>query len=302
MVTHKYLVMTIINNCPCCQAPQFETFIKCKDYTVSGQIFTIVNCLACGFKFTNPRPPDAEIGKYYKSENYISHSNTNKGFISKLYHIVRNYTLKKKIKLVSKHVSRGTIIDYGSGTGMFLNVCKNAGWKVYGMEPNEDARKISSEINVSSYPDKINLKQALGAEKVNAITLWHVLEHVNDLQESLTFFHEHLHKDGVLIIAVPNYLSYDAIHYKEYWAAYDVPRHLYHFDIKTINLLLSSAGFKLIETRPMKFDSFYVSMLSEKYKSGSINYLKAFLTGLKSNLKANTNKDYSSVIYVFKKK
>lgn len=294
--------MTIINNCPCCQAPQFETFLKCKDYTVSGEIFTIVNCLACGFKFTNPRPPDSEIGRYYKSENYISHTNTSKGIISKLYHIVRNYTLKKKINLVSKHVSRGTIIDYGSGTGMFLNVCKNAGWKVYGMEPDEDARKISSQISVSSFPDKSSLKEALGSGKANAITLWHVLEHVNDLQESLSFFHENLHKDGVLIIAVPNYLSFDAVHYKEYWAAYDVPRHLYHFDIKTIDLLLSSAGFKLIETQPMKFDSFYVSMLSEKYKTGSINYLKAFITGLKSNLKANTNKDYSSVIYVFKQK
>lgn len=269
---------------------------------MSGEVFTIVNCLACGFKFTNPRPPDSEIGRYYKSENYISHTNTNKGVISKLYHMVRNYTLKKKINLVSKHVSRGTIIDYGSGTGMFLNVCKHAGWKVYGMEPDEDARKISSQISVSSFPDKLRLKEALGSGKANAITLWHVLEHVNDLQESLSFFYEHLNTDGVLIIAVPNYLSYDAIHYKEYWAAYDVPRHLYHFDIKTIDLLLSSAGFKLIETQPMKFDSFYVSMLSEKYKTGSINYFKAFITGLKSNLKANTNKDYSSVIYVFKKK
>ncbi|MGZ4089738.1 MAG: class I SAM-dependent methyltransferase [Bacteroidia bacterium] len=293
--------MTIINNCPCCKSPQFEPYLKCKDYTVSGEMFTIVKCVSCGFKFTNPRPENSELGKYYKSEEYISHSNTSKGVISKLYHMVRNYTLKQKIKLISKYVSRGTIIDYGCGTGKFLKASQEAGWKVYGMEPDEGAKKIASEMSVPAYQDKSKLKEALGNQKAHAITLWHVLEHVNDLEETLGFFKDSLSPEGILVIAVPNYLSFDAQYYKEYWAAYDVPRHLYHFDIKTISLLLEPFGFKLAQTHPMKFDSFYVSMLSEKYKTGSINYFKAFITGLKSNLKAKTNKDYSSVIYVFKK-
>lgn len=293
--------MTLINNCPCCGSPRFEPFIKCKDYTVSGEIFTIVNCLGCTFKFTNPRPPNEVLGNYYKSEDYISHSNTKKGIVSKLYHAVRNYTLKGKLSLISKYVSRGTILDYGCGTGMFLNTCVQDGWKSFGVEPDHSARKIAAEMNLKVCDSKEALKVALGDTKPDIITLWHVLEHVTDLEETLTFFKEVLNKNGALIIAVPNYTSYDAQHYKEFWAAYDVPRHLYHFEIKTITMLLERFGFSLTETQPMKFDSFYVSMLSEKYKTGSINYFKAFITGLKSNLKAKTNKDYSSVIYVFKK-
>ncbi|MBA3663443.1 MAG: class I SAM-dependent methyltransferase [Bacteroidetes bacterium] len=293
--------MTILNNCPCCKATQFVPYIVCKDYTVSNEIFTIVNCLSCNFKFTNPRPLNEDLGRYYKSEDYISHSNTSKGLVSKLYHLVRSYTLKKKLSLVSKYVSRGTILDYGCGTGMFLNECKRAGWKTYGLEPDKGAREITANMNLNAFESKAYLKDAMGSGQVNAITLWHVLEHINDLEDTLGFFSEKLAPNGVLVIAVPNYLSFDAQHYKEYWAAYDVPRHLYHFEINSVSLLLKPYGFKLVETQPMKFDSFYVSMLSEKYKTGKINYVQAFLTGLRSNLKAEAAQDYSSVIYVFKK-
>lgn len=293
--------MKNISKCPICGAENQTLFLRVKDYTVSQEEFNIVNCESCSFKFTNPRPKDEVIGNYYKSEDYISHSNTNKGIISKLYHLVRNYTLKKKLALVSRHVSRGTILDYGCGTGMFLNVCKQNGWNVYGMEPDSDARKISEQIGISSYGNKLKLKEALGETKVNAITLWHVLEHVTDLEETLGFFKDSLKDGGVLVMAVPNYTSYDAKHYKEFWAAYDVPRHLYHFEVNTVSKLLAGHGFKLMETLPMKFDSYYVSMLSEKYRRGSISYFKAFMTGLKSNLKAKHPTEYSSVIYVFKK-
>ena len=293
--------MKTITNCPVCNSHTFVPFLTCKDYTVSKQDFNIVSCTNCNFKFTDPRPEDENLGDYYKSEEYISHSNTSKGIVSKLYHIVRNYTLKNKIRLVSKYVSRGTIIDYGCGTGMFLNICKQNGWKTYGMEPDSGAGKIASEMGLRVLNNKQSLKESIGSSQVDAITLWHVLEHVTDLNETLTFFKETLKQEGVLIIAVPNYTSYDAEHYRQYWAAYDLPRHLYHFEINTISKLLLPYGFKLIETKPMKFDSFYVSMLSEKYKTGSVKYLSAFLTGLKSNLKAKSTKDYSSVIYVFKK-
>jgi 2-polyprenyl-3-methyl-5-hydroxy-6-metoxy-1,4-benzoquinol methylase len=241
------------------------------------------------------------LGEYYKSEDYISHSNTSKGIISKLYKSVRNYTLNKKLKLISGFVSRGTILDYGCGIGMFLNVCQKAGWKSFGMEPDEGARKIATEMGLKTFSDKKTIQTQIGTETFDIITLWHVLEHVTDLEETLNFFKTKLNQNGALIIAVPNYTSYDAKHYKEFWAAYDVPRHLYHFEIETIQKLLSPFGFKLVQTKPMKFDSFYVSMLSEKYKTGSIKYLSAFLTGLKSNLKAKRAKDYSSVIYIFKK-
>ena len=293
--------MKTLSNCPICKTQIFDPFLTCKDYTVSQQNFTIVSCNNCNFKFTNPRPEDKNLGDYYKSEDYISHSNTSKGVISKLYKQVRNYTLKKKLKLITNYVSRGTILDYGCGTGMFLNACQKAGWKAFGMEPNEGARKIASEMGLNTFSDKERIQTYVGQQTFDIITLWHVLEHVTDLEQTLTFFKEKLSRNGILIIAVPNYTSYDANHYKQFWAAYDVPRHLYHYEIKTIKKLLEPYSFTLTETKPMKFDSFYVSMLSEKYKTGSINYFKAFLTGLKSNLKAKQAKDYSSVIYVFKK-
>ncbi|WP_317899135.1 class I SAM-dependent methyltransferase [Aurantibacillus circumpalustris] len=289
-------------NCPVCKGQKFSTHLNCKDHTVSKEEFTIVSCDSCGFKFTNPIPDIADLGDYYKSENYISHSNTKKGIVSRLYHMVRNYTLKKKLALVSANVSRGTIMDYGCGTGMFLDVCQEAGWRAFGMEPDAGARKIAKDMKLKVYKDKTELETSHREEKIDAITLWHVLEHVTDLEETLTYFKQKLSKDGVLIIAVPNYTSYDARHYKEFWAAYDVPRHLYHFNIDSVSTLLSNHGFTLESTLPMKFDSFYVSMLSEKYKTGSLKLLSAFVTGLKSNFKAKAASNYSSVIYVFKHK
>lgn len=287
-------------NCPVCKNQTFKPFLTCEDHTVSHKKFNIVSCEACGFKFTNPIPDISELGNYYKSEDYISHSNTKKGIISRLYHIVRNYTLKKKLSLLSEYVSRGTILDYGCGTGMFLKVCQDAGWKTFGTEPDSGARTLASEMGLKTYQDKQELDLANENKTFDAITLWHVLEHVTDLEQTLRFFKDKLNKNGVLVIAVPNHASYDAIHYREFWAAYDVPRHLYHFEIKTVSNLLSGFGFELDKALPMKFDSFYVSMLSEKYKTGAIDYFKAILIGLKSNLKAKATQNYSSLIYVFK--
>ncbi|MES2679335.1 MAG: class I SAM-dependent methyltransferase [Bacteroidota bacterium] len=293
--------MLKLNTCPACSSGKFKEELICKDHTVSSENFTLVICQDCGFKFTNPRPADDVIGDYYKSENYISHTNTKKGLVSKLYHLVRNYTLKKKIDLIDQYVSRGTILDYGCGTGMFLDACSGAGWKAYGIEPDKGARDIASTRS-KVYADKTLIELNHPGAPFDAITLWHVLEHVTDLKETLAFLKLKLKPAGVLIVAVPNHKSYDAGYYKEFWAAYDVPRHLYHFHESTIKQLMTGAGFDLIAAHPMKFDSFYVSMLSEKYKHGSVRYISAFFTGLRSNLKAVSSQEYSSRIYVFKHK
>lgn len=290
-----------LDKCPVCGSGQSQPFISCKDYTVSQETFNIVSCSACGFKYTSPRPSDDTIGQYYKSEDYVSHTNTKKGFINRLYHTVRSYTLKKKLGLIESFVSRGTILDYGCGTGMFLNTCKEAGWKSFGFEPDSDARTIASKKGLSVFNTKESLALELGNAKFDVITLWHVLEHVTDLDDTLSFFKNHLSDKGTLIIAVPNYTSFDAQYYKEYWAGYDVPRHIYHFNLDSVSKLLSKFGFTHIKSLPMKFDSFYVSMLSEKYKTGSIRYLNAFINGLRSNLRARDPNAYSSVIYIFKK-
>ena len=292
--------MLSLEKCLVCGSNQFEPFIVCKDHTVTQEKFSIVSCKMCGFKFTNPRPDNVVIGDYYKAEDYVSHTNTKKGVVNKLYHLVRSYTLKKKIELVSSCVPRGTILDYGCGTGMFLVACKEAGWNTIGMEPDDSARKIATDQDLSVYSNKDNVSAFINEKQVEAITLWHVLEHVTDMPDTLAFFKLKLKKEGVLIVAVPNHVSYDAEYYKEFWAAYDVPRHLHHFDLKSMTSLLENNGFKLVETKPMKFDSFYVSMLSEKCKTGAVNLIKAFWIGLLSNLKAKDSNSYSSTIYIFK--
>jgi len=294
--------MLTIDKCLVCGSDSFEPFLVCKDYTVSQESFNIVSCKSCGFKFTNPRPDNSVLGSYYKAESYVSHTNSKKGIVNKLYHAVRNYTLKSKIKLVSSYVSRGTILDYGCGTGMFLNACNVSGWDTYGMEPDDNARTMSLEKGLQVFSDKVKVSDCTGDKKFNAITLWHVLEHVTDMEETLSFFKSKLNPHGVLIIAVPNHVSYDAHYYKEFWAAYDVPRHLHHFDINSMTSLVEKAGFKFQESKPMKFDSFYVSMLSEKHRTGSVNLVKAFLVGLTSNFKTKNTHSYSSTIYIFKHK
>ena len=292
--------MLILTNCPICDSTEFDHIITCNDYTVSQNPFNIVGCKQCSFRFTNPRPTNDNLPDFYKSINYISHSDTKKGFVSQVYHLVRKYTLNQKLKLLEANVAVGNLLDYGCGTGTFLKQANAKGWNSFGTEPDEGARELSNSNKKLVFVNKQELNVFDPLITFNAITLWHVLEHVSDLPETLNFFKQKLNPNGVLIIAVPNYNSYDAKHYKAHWAAYDLPRHLYHFEAKTISQLLAKFGFVLNETYPMKFDSFYVSMLSEKYGLGRINYLKAFLVGLRSNLKAKKATDYSSVIYVFK--
>ncbi|HEY1038691.1 MAG TPA: class I SAM-dependent methyltransferase [Bacteroidia bacterium] len=297
--------METVEKCIVCGSSNFEPFIKCKDFTVSHETFEIQKCSSCGFRFTSPRPSSTEIGPYYKSEDYISHSNTKTGLIHKMYHWVRSYTLIKKLQLVMTHsVKQGTILDFGCGTGAFLSVCKQNKWNVFGMEPDPDAREIAKETNgISSASSIQDFDQQFPGERFDAITMWHVLEHVHDLEELFAFFNQRLKEKGALIIAVPNCSSYDAKKYGEFWAAYDVPRHLYHFTPKDMKTLFEGRGYKQMKVLPMIFDAFYVSMLSEKYKRGKISYLNAFFTGLRSNLKANkTGLEFSSQIYVFKKK
>lgn len=291
--------MENLQKCPVCESVSFASFINCKDFLVSKKEFTICECQACSFRFTNPRPRANELGKYYESDEYISHSNTQKNIIDKIYQAVRHYTISKKIQLVNSLAKRGKLLDIGCGTGEFLNACKADGWDVSGIEPGERARNYA----IKQYSLKVGGETALNQlsqHSFDVISLWHVLEHVPDLNARIVEIKTLLKKNGSLIIAVPNSASWDAEYYKQQWAAYDVPRHLYHFTPETIEKLFAKHGFQLSQTLPMKFDSFYVSLLSEKYVHGKTRYIPAFINGLRSNLNAIGNGNYSSLIYVFK--
>lgn len=285
------------STCPGCGANSFSTYLAVKDHFLSKEDFRLELCDSCQLLFTNPRPALERIGDYYKSENYVSHSSTKKGLINRVYGWVRSYTLKQKVSLLQELTSGRKLLDIGAGTGHFLAQAKSSGFEVLGLEPDQDARKVAMSENGIELKD-LSLLHNLDRQ-FDAVTMWHVLEHVYHLQEDLQKIVSLVNQGGVLIIAVPNYTSYDAQHYKEFWAAYDVPRHLYHFSPKSLIPLVESKGLKFEKMLPMKFDSYYVSMLSEKYKGGSL--LKAVRTGFLSNRRARDGKS-SSQIYIFRKK
>lgn len=292
--------MNTIQNCPVCNKTKFHDFLHCADNTGSTETFQIVKCNHCNFTFTNPIPPENEIGKYYQSDEYISHSNTKKGLISSLYQTVRNYTLDKKISLLKRLGADQTLLDIGCGTGEFLDRAQKANYQVTGIEPSTTAAQQAKENYSLNVFHESHLNQ-LQDSSFDYITMWHVLEHVYHLNERIATLKRLIKPKGFIIIAVPNLESYDAKKYKQYWAAYDVPRHLYHFSPQSMENLMEKHNLKIQEVLPMKFDSFYVSMLSEKYKTGKVNLISAFLTGLKSNRVGINDKTYSSQIYIIKK-
>jgi 2-polyprenyl-3-methyl-5-hydroxy-6-metoxy-1,4-benzoquinol methylase len=289
--------------CPVCGASEFKSLFKVKDYTVSSEEFELEQCVSCGFVLTQDVPDEIAIGPYYQSNNYISHSDTQKGVINKMYHRVRNITLRSKRNLVEKEsgIKRGTLLDIGCGTGAFLNEMQQAGWKVGGLEPDSGARKMAEDLyGIQALPSH-ELFSVI-PQSVDVISMWHVLEHVHALNKYLDQIKTIIRPGGTIFIAVPNHTSSDALKYQSNWAAYDVPRHLYHFSPKTMRLLLQQHGLLVKAIKPMWFDSFYVSMLSEQYKNGKGNLVAAFLSGFVSNAKALFNKERcSSVIYVIKK-
>lgn len=301
---HQNGIMKIVyTTCIICGGKNLVRKLIAKDHSVSNELFEIWECETCTLRFTQNVEDQYLIFKYYQSENYISHSDTNKGLVNSIYHKVRGFTLQNKKKLIIKLAKKeqGNILDIGAGTGAFLNVMNKNKWKVTGLEPDESAReKASGLYNLTLFKNEdLNI---LPPSSFDVITLWHVLEHVHTLDHYLIQLRKLLNSNGKLIIAVPNYTSYDAGKYASFWAGYDVPRHLFHFSPASMKVLIRKHELYLDKVIPMWFDSFYVSLLSEKYETGSFNYLKAILTGLISNLKAllNVNKA-SSLIYIISK-
>ena len=271
------------------------TLLNCKDNTVSGDYFEVMQHKEYEMLVTSPVPTNIE--DYYKSEAYISHTDSKKTIFDKVYQVVKNRTLKQKLLLLNSFKSGSkSVLDFGAGTGDFLKTCKNNNWHVLGVEPNLEARENAAKKGIHL---KENLFDVTN-QKFDVITLWHVLEHVENLKSTIKTLKNLLHPKGRVVVAVPNYKSYDAKFYKEHWAAYDVPRHLWHFSQKAIHKLFLEAEMIVEETLPMKFDSYYVSLLSEKNKTGKSNPIKAFYRGFLSNRRAKSTTEYSSLIYVIK--
>lgn len=295
-------MLELLTKCPVCSGENFTPYLECEDFTVSHERFGLDECVSCSFVFTNPRPFQAEIGKYYQSEEYISHTNSKSGWMNRIYQIARKRAIAGKLKIVNEHQPQPkTLLDYGCGTGEFLAAARDSGWVCAGLEPDGGARNqaiANYGLNVQS-PEKLS---DLPAGQFGAVTLWHVLEHVHNLKETVNQLHRVLSSKGVLIIAVPNRTSWDAEKYGSYWAAYDVPRHLYHFSKKPMVKLLEDAGFKVKDIQSLFLDPFYIALLSGKYKNGSMNPFSATLTGIQTTLKGKKDiEKNSSLMYIVRK-
>lgn len=274
-----------------------KIYLTVKDYTVSKETFGLYRDAKYDMLITFPKPSKEELSKYYESEDYISHSNKKNGLISFIYQIVRSFTLKNKLNIIEHfQKDKGTLLDIGAGTGHFLDLAQKNNWSVTGIEPNDGAKQTAAKKGI---PFIENI-QNLPSESYDVITMWHVLEHVFDLDEQINELKRVLKPNGVLLIAVPNFRSFDAKYYKQFWAAFDVPRHLWHFSKKSIKVLFQEKEMKVVEIIPMKWDAFYVSLMSEKYKRGYMNFFKAIYVGFKSNYKAKRRCQYSSLIYIIK--
>lgn len=289
--------------CPVCNHPKTFFALQVKDFSVSGEYFNIRECRQCSARFTHQAPSSEKIGIYYESEDYISHSNTRKGIVNNLYHSVRHHTLSIKFRQIEKStgIKKGHHLDIGAGTGAFVQYMNQHGWKSQGIEPDPKARELAVKYHQTHLSPAASFETLL-PESFDAVSMWHVLEHVHDLYPYLHQIKNILKSRGIAFIAVPNYTSFDATKYGAFWAAYDVPRHLYHFSPTSMKWLLAEAGFQMLEMIPMWYDSFYISLLSEKYKNGHSSLPKGFINGALSDIKALVNKEKcSSLIYAARK-
>ncbi len=292
--------MKFYTSCPVCNSKKIFKKEEIKDHFLSKESFSLYECKDCQVLFTNPRPEDKELGKYYDSKEYLSHSTKQNGIFGKTYALLRRFNIQRKYQIVQNLISIGKILDIGCGTGELLNFFQQRNWECEGIEPNIMAKEFAKtkyhlNVNDESHIRKIQNKS------FDIISMWHVLEHVPNINKRMEEVHRLLKNNGYLIIAIPNLTSWDAGFYKTYWAGYDVPRHLYHFTPEAFQLFANKHNLQIIDILPLKLDSYYVSFLSEKYLKNNFQPIRAFWNGLRSNLASRRTKNYSSLIYVLKK-
>lgn len=289
------------SKCPWCGSEKAQIHLWLKDEFLSQEEFQIYECKSCGLLYTEPRPNPDEIGKYYKSDAYYSHRENNKGLIPRIYETIKSINLKRKYKLAVNGMQTGIVLDIGCGVGDFLCLMEKNNWETIGIEPSEDAKQIAEKrlSHKILHPNDI---QSLEPNSIDLITMWHVLEHVDDLKEEINQIQRLLKQKGRLVLALPNFKSYDAQFYNTHWAAYDVPRHLNHFCKESIVKIFKNSELELVETSKLKWDAYYISYMSEMFKHHRLPLVRGAFRGMISNCKARKTNEWSSRVYIFEKK
>ena len=287
--------------CPLCQGQNLSKKLDVKDFFFTKEDFSIWECSDCSVLFTHPQPSKEQLGKYYDTPDYLSHNTKQNGLLGKIYAALRNYNINGKYKMVSRHIQQGRLLDIGCGTGELLHYFVKKGWEGMGIEPNASARKFARDNYGLTIEGEEELEQ-LPEKSFDVVSMWHVLEHVPDVHERMEQVSRVLKDQGIAVIALPNPASPDAAYYKKYWAAYDVPRHLFHFPAKAFVRLAEAHHFRLVEILPLKLDAYYVSLLSERYLENRLPIVRAVYRGWVSNSQAKKTGNYSSQIFILRKK
>lgn len=290
--------------CPACGASDNTGLYKAKDHLVSGRDFMIRRCNACGMGWTTDPPSESDAGKYYVSEDYISHTDRKQTTADYLYHLARSFMLGRKKRLVTSFTGKrtGVVIDIGSGTGYFPAYMKKKGWKATGIEISEAARKYSAEKFGLEVIAPANVK-ALPSGTADCITLWHVLEHLYNPAEWIEEIFRILKHEGICIIALPNFSSADSEWFGNRWAALDVPRHLWHFTPGSLRLFAERNGFSCERIISLPLDLFYISMLSFRNQGSRMPLIRGLLTGTFLAVRSSFRKyRASSLVYVLSKR
>ena len=279
-----------------------EKHIMTQDFLTTNEKFKIIEDKETRVLKTTPTPKEEDLPSYYSSEAYASHQERANTPVLWAYMRVRKIAMKSKIKLISTFSTKtGALLDFGCGLGGFLSATHAKGWTSYGIEPHQKAKTKAKKISGREVYSTIGEAQKTN-KKYDVITLWHSLEHVVGLGKTIRFLYNSTKKEGKVVVAVPNHQSFDAKHYKNFWAAYDTPRHIWHFDQKSITNVFKKQGFFLERKRLMMWDAFYISILSEKNKRSRAIYFKAAVIGVISNFLSLFTGESSSITYVFSKR
>ena len=269
--------------------------LKIRDHFLTKEVFNVVEHIE-GVLKTEPDLDEKTLKKYYDSSQYSSHNNIG-GCIGFLYSLSARIMLRFKFRVLAKHINKESlIVDFGCGTGGFMSSLKKKKYNVVGVDSNKKARDKCLEKKLTTFKSIKDFK-----ENIDAITFWHSFEYVSNPNEILNQIINQSKNNLTVVIALPNYRSFDAKHYGAFWAAYDVPRHRFHYSARGIKKLMKSYGFECLKTKPMLLDAFYISIMSEKYKKSKLSFVKGIMVGLISNLAGLFSSSYSSSVFVFKK-